>query len=64
MGKTILELSALNSYTCFNMHWMREEHKKALNAAKENGTTETIEELDKLRQIMEDKKSDVMKIGE
>ena len=31
---------------------------------KDNGTTETTEELENLRQILEGKKSDVMKIGE
>ena len=35
-----------------------------LNATKENGTIETIEELDKLRQTMKDQKGDVMEIGE
>ena len=38
-----------------NTQQLREEHDKALNAAKENGTTETIEELDKLSQNLEDK---------
>ena len=35
-----------------------------MNAAKDNGTTETIEKLEKLRQIMEDKKVDAMEVGE
>ena len=47
-----------------NMHQLIEEHDKVLNAAKEKGTTETIEELEKLHQNMEDKKGDVMEIGE
>ena len=37
-----------------NTQQLREEHDKALNAAKENGTTETIEELDKLSQNLEE----------
>ena len=52
MVKTILKLATLKTSSCFNMQQLREEHDKALNNAKENGTTETIEELDKLRQIM------------
>ena len=47
-----------------NIHQLRYEHKEALNAAKYNGTTETIEELEKLNQILEGKKGDVMKSGE
>ena len=35
-----------------------------LNSDKDNGTTETFEELDKLSQILEDKKGDYLKIGE
>ena len=38
------------------MQRLREEHDEALNAAKVNGATYFIEELDKLRQIVEDKK--------
>ena len=38
------------------MQQLREEHNEALNAAKYNGTTETIEEIFKLRQNMEYKK--------
>ena len=34
---------------------MSEEHDKALNDTKENGTTENIEELDKLGQTLVDK---------
>ena len=64
MGKIILKLATLNISVRFNIQWMGEEHYIKLNAAKENVTTETIEELDKLCQIMEDKKGDVMKIGE
>ena len=47
-----------------NIQWQREKHDKELNASKDNGTTKTIEELDKFYQIMEDKKNDDMKIGE
>ena len=64
MGKKILKLATLNSSARLNMQRLREEHEKAPNAARDNGTTETIKEIDKLRQIMEDKKGDVMKIGE
>ena len=38
------------------MKRLREEHNKALNYTKDNGTIETIEELDKLRQTLEEKK--------
>ena len=38
------------------MMQMIEEHNEALNVAKDNGVTEFIEELDKLRQILEDRK--------
>ena len=63
MDKTILKLANLKSSARFNMQKLREEHNKVLNVSKDNGTTETMEELDKLHQIMEDKKGDVMKIG-
>ena len=46
------------------MYQLREEHDEELNPAKDNGTTETIEELEKLCQLMEDKKGEVMKIHE
>ena len=64
MVKTILNLATLKSYACLNMQRLREEHDKDMNATKENGETETIEELDKLHQIIEGKKRDVIKIGE
>ena len=38
----------MKSSAHLNMQQLREEHEKALNSAKDNGTTETIEELDKL----------------
>ena len=63
MDKTILKLANLKRSARFNMQKLREEHNKVLNVSKDNGTTETMEELDKLHQIMEDKKGDVMKIG-
>ena len=46
------------------MQQLREKHDEALNATKNNGTTETIKELDKLRQTLEEKRGDVMEIGE
>ena len=46
------------------MQLLREEHDEDLNAAKDHGTTETIEELYKLRETLEDKIGDVMEIGE
>ena len=64
MGKIILKLATLKISACLNMQWLKEEHDKELNSAKENGTTETIKELDRLCQILEDKKDDVMKIGD
>ena len=64
MGEIVLKLATLKILAHLNIQWLREDHNKELNAAKYNGTTETIEELYKLCQIMEDKKGDVMKIGE
>ena len=63
MGK-ILKLATLKISTRLNMLQLIEEHDKVLNPAKGNGTTETIEELDKLRHTLEDKKVDVVEIGE
>ena len=62
MDKTILKLATLKSSARLNMQRLREEHNEALNAAKDNGATETIEELDKLRQVLEDRKCDAMNI--
>ena len=59
MGKKILKIP-----TRLNMQRLKEEQDEALNDAKENGTIENIEEIDKLRQIMEDKKGDVIYISE
>ena len=39
-----------------NIQGLREEHDEALNAVKDNGATEFVEELDKLHQILEEKK--------
>ena len=64
MGKTIPKLSTLKSSVRLNIQRLIEEHEEALNAAKENGTTETIEKLDKLRHILEEKKYDAINIGE
>ena len=36
------------------MQQLREEHNEALNATKDNNTTETIEEHDKLHQTIEE----------
>ena len=55
MGKIILKLATLNISVRLNIQRLREKHDKELNAAKDNGTKENIEELDKLYQIMEDK---------
>ena len=53
MGKAIPKIAALKISVRFNMQRLIEEHDNVLNAAKDNGTTETIEELEKLRQTME-----------
>ena len=55
MDKKLLKISTLKISTRLNMQKLREEYNEALNSAKENGTTETIEELDKLSQTIEDK---------
>ena len=44
----ILKLSTLKRYARLNMQHMREGNGEALNATKDNGTTETIEEPDNL----------------
>ena len=64
IDNTIIELSTLKSFAHLNMEILGEEHDEALNATKDNGTTKTIEELEELRQTMDDKKRDVMDIGE
>ena len=55
MDKTILKLATLKISFCFNRQKLREEHDEAPNVAKDSGKTETIEELDKLSQPLEDK---------
>ena len=55
MDKTFLKISTLKSSTHFIMQRPREEHDEVLNAAKDNGTAETIEELDKLSLTLENK---------
>ena len=59
-----IKLATLKSSDFLNIQKLREQHDKALNANKKNGTTEIIEELDKFPQTLEDKKVDVMEIGE
>ena len=46
------------------MHKLREEQYEVINAAKYNGTIDTFEELDRLRQILEEKRGDAMEIGD
>ena len=64
MVKIILNLATLKISAHLNIQWLREDHDKELNSAKDKGTTETIEELDKLCQMTEDKEGDVTKIGD
>ena len=64
MVKTILKIATLNRTVRMNMQRLREEYDEVLNATKENETKENIEEHDKFRQILEDKKGYVMEIGE
>ena len=49
----ILKLSTLKSSACLNMQQLREQHDEALNADKDNVTIETIEQIDKLIQVLE-----------
>ena len=56
IGIIILKLPTLKISVGLSIQWLREEHDEELNATKDNGLTETIEEHDKLCQIMEDKK--------
>ena len=55
MGNIFLKIVTLKISVRLNIQWLIEEHNKELNAAKDNGTIETIEKLDKLCQILEDK---------
>ena len=61
--KKIIKIATLKSSTHLNMQQMREVHNEALNATKDNGTTETTKELDRLRQTLEAKKVDSTEIG-
>ena len=63
-GKINLKRAILKISGRLNIQWLREDYDKELNSAKENGTIENIEELYKLWHIMEDRKVDVMIIGE
>ena len=56
MEKTILKIKTLKSSDRFNIQWLKEKHDEVLNSAEDNGAKEFIEELDKLRQTLEDKK--------
>ena len=47
-----------------NIQSLIEEHYEALNAAKDNNTTQTVGEVDKLLQNLEEKEVDVMEICE
>ena len=46
------KLATLKRSTRLNIRLLREEHDEALNAAKDNGTPETIEELYKFCQTL------------
>ena len=43
MDKSILKLATLKKSTSLNIQRLREYYSEALNSAKNNGTTETIE---------------------
>ena len=60
MGKTILKLTTLKISARLNMQQLIEEHDEVLNAAKDNGTTKTVKEVETFRQILKDKEGDVM----
>ena len=47
-----------------NIQRLIKRHNKSLDPANDNVTTENIEELDKLHQILEEKQGDAMEIGE
>ena len=55
MDKKIIKPSTLKISTRLNIKKPREKNYEALNVATDNGTTENIEELDKLSQNLEDK---------
>ena len=64
MQFTCGKLATLKRPAGLNMQLLREEHDEALNSSKDNGTTETIEELENLRQTLEYNKGYVMEIGQ
>ena len=64
MYKKPLKLANLNISIRLNIWQLIEEHNEALNTTKDNERKKFNEELDKLRQISEDKKGDAMEIGE
>ena len=49
------KLPNLESSVRFNMQQLRENHDVVLNIAKDNGTMWAFEEIDKLRQTLEEK---------
>ena len=55
--KKNIKIATMKSSSHLNMQQLTEENYEVLNAAKDNGTTENIEEFDKFHQIMEYKKS-------
>ena len=63
-GQIIVNLATLKISDHFSMHKLREEQYEVINAAKYNGTIDTFEELDRLRQILEEKRGDAMEIGD
>ena len=60
----ILKIATLKSSVRLDIQRLIKEHDEVLNVAKYNGASEFIEELDKLHQILEDRKDDYMEIGE
>ena len=60
--KTILKLATPKSSARLNIQRLKEEQDEAMNSAKDNDTTENIEELDKFRKILEDKKLMLLKL--
>ena len=52
MDRIILKVAPLKSSARLNMQQLVEVHDEVMNDSKDNGTTETIEELYKLRQTL------------
>ena len=63
IDKTILKCAALRISAHYNIQGLIEEHSEALNMPKDNSTIEIVEELYKLRYILEDKEKDSLDIG-